>query len=354
MQRGRGARDTFFDFPFPGFGGFGDFGGHRSLLSNFMGGRDPFNDPFFTHPFGSMFEPSFFSSSGSPFTGMPVSGFLENQVPRSNHSRGPIIEELHSDDEREEEGNKEKKQNPKKHPRSSEEHYVEDPDDVAEERRNKHMQYRNAFNRVNGTQAQPQVQSFTFQSSTVTYGGGNGAYYSSSRTRRTGSDGLTVEESRKADTSTGQATHRISRGIHDKGHSVTRKLDSGGKVDTMQTLHNLNEDELTAFEDAWKGNARKHLPGWSERFGTLHNMGSSSSIQNGQAGRGGWALPSTESLPCSGRMHAGVGGTTGLHPTGRRTADFGGRTGPAQTSWEDSGRMKADNGHWPGCSRGRD
>ena len=63
----------------------------------------------------------------------------------------------------------------------------------------------------------------------------------------------------------------------------------------MQTLHNLNEgiclhpelqlqvlfslmfsiffflnvlasEELAGFEEAWKGKARKHLPGWSEGF----------------------------------------------------------------------------------------
>lgn len=78
---------------------------------------------------------------------------------------------------------------------------------------------------------------------------------------------VTIEESKQADRTTGQATHRISRGIHDKvnlgnelnsyilfynelvlqlilvvqGHSVTRKLEPDGKVDTVQTLHNLDE-----------------------------------------------------------------------------------------------------------------
>ncbi|KAI6668332.1 hypothetical protein NL676_016185 [Syzygium grande] len=51
-----------------------------------------------------------------------------------------------------------------------------------------------------------------------------------------------------------------------QGHAITRKLNSDGKVDTMQTLHNLNEGELPQFEQAWKKIARKHLPGWSEHF----------------------------------------------------------------------------------------
>uniref|UniRef100_A0A5B6Z4E5 Putative myeloid leukemia factor 1 n=1 Tax=Davidia involucrata TaxID=16924 RepID=A0A5B6Z4E5_DAVIN len=188
-----------------------------------------------------MFESSFFGPTGSPFPNTHTSRFIEHQVPQSNKSKGPIIEELNSDDEREEESKKEKKDNPRKHGRSSKEPYVEVLDDEADERRSKQMQYRNDFNRVNNTHTDPQTHSFTFQSSTVTYGGANGVYYTSSRTSRTGSDGLTVEESKAADTATGQAAHRIARGIHDKGHFVTRKLNSDGRVDTIQTLHNLNE-----------------------------------------------------------------------------------------------------------------
>ncbi|KAK9277285.1 hypothetical protein L1049_006825 [Liquidambar formosana] len=295
MQGRGGGRDAFFDFgdPFAGFGGFGSFGGQRSLLSGFFGGQDPFGDPFFTRPFGSMFQSSFVGSNGSPFTDMPTSGFIEHQVPQPNKLKGPIIEELNSDDEKEE-GTKGTKENPRKHARLSKEPYVEDPDDEAEGRKSKHLQYRNELNLVNNTQPQPQARSFTFQSSSVTYGGANGAYYTSSRTRRTGSDGLTIEECKEADTAAREASHRISRGIHNKGHSVTRKLKSDGKVDTMQTLHNLNEDELTGFEEAWKGNARKHLPGWSERFGDHDNMGFGSNGQNGQPSQRGWALPSTQ------------------------------------------------------------
>lgn len=51
-----------------------------------------------------------------------------------------------------------------------------------------HMQYGNNYNR--GNLSHSQAQSFCFQSSTVTYGGPDGAYYTSSRTRRTGSDGV--------------------------------------------------------------------------------------------------------------------------------------------------------------------
>ncbi|OMO80874.1 hypothetical protein COLO4_23876 [Corchorus olitorius] len=305
MQGGRGGRDPFFDFGgFGGFGGFGAFGGNgpRSMLSNFFGGRDPFDDPFFTRPFG-MFESSIFGPGHSPFPDMHPSGFIEHQAPQpnSNRSRGPIIQELDSDDEKEAE--EEKRENPRKHRRSNDEPYVEVPNDEAgqPDGRNMHLQFMNGSNSSYGRQQQqPQTRSFTFQSSTVTYGGANGAYYTSSKTRRTGSDGVTFEESREADSSTRQATHRVSRGLHDKGHSLTRNLNSDGRVDTMQTLHNLNEDQLSGFEEAWNVNARKHLPGWS---GISHgSIGDGTRGQNGLASRGGWALPSTEHSQQSGRV----------------------------------------------------
>ncbi|KAK9147885.1 hypothetical protein Scep_006642 [Stephania cephalantha] len=84
------------------------------------------------------------------------------------------------------------------------------------------------------------------------------------------------------------------------GHSVTRKLGSDGKVETMQMLHNLNEDELAGFDKAWNGNARKHLPGHENIVGQ-GSSDLSSRGRNSQASRGGWALPSSEP-PRSGRQ----------------------------------------------------
>ena len=105
------------------------------------------------------------------------------------------------------------------------------------------MQYMNDFSRANYAHSRPQTHSFTFQSSSVSYGGVNGTHYTSSRTMRTGSDGvsifepfkvkvpcvswvsygmilwisqLTIDESKEADTASGQAAHKIFRGIHDK------------------------------------------------------------------------------------------------------------------------------------------
>ncbi|KAJ7952446.1 Myeloid leukemia factor 1 [Quillaja saponaria] len=206
-------------------------------------------------------------------------GFLQHQAPEPRQSRGPIIEELNSDDEIED-ASKEKKTNPRKHGRSSNEPLVVDPDDEVEEKKSKQLQYRNDYTRYNQ---------------------------------------VTFEECKEADTTTGQAAHMVARGLHDKGHSLSRKLHSDGKVDTMQTLHNLNEDELTGFEEAWKGNAPKHLPGLSIGFNGSGSFGGSSSGQNGHFGRGGWALPSTEHRENLGRMPDARdrGGSSQAQPLGK-------------------------------------
>lgn len=60
------------------------------------------------------------------------------------------------------------------------------------EERIKYLQCRNESSRP-GT-LQPQARTYTFQSSTVTYGGPNGAYYTSSTTRRNGGDGVSSQE----------------------------------------------------------------------------------------------------------------------------------------------------------------
>ncbi|KAH6754921.1 hypothetical protein C2S53_019375 [Perilla frutescens var. hirtella] len=368
----QGGRDPFFGFGDP-FGSFGGFGRQRSLVSEFFGGRDPFDDPFFRSPFGGMFESGFFGSNGGPFMNPhapgflehqppqpnlsrgpfmnshasgflehqppqhnllrrgfmnphtsgflehhhpQASGFLEHHPPQPNLSRGPVIEELNSDDEEDEkESGNMKKENPRKHGRSSKEPIVVDPDDEATEKKIKHTARWNDMNQMQRVRMQPEVNSFTFQSSSVSYGGANGAFYTTSRTRRSGTDGLTYEEFKEADSSTRQATHRVSRGIHDKGHSVSRKLKSDGHVDTTQTLHNLNEDELVGFEQAWNGNAKKHLPGWSEESASRDVM------RSGRVGdRGGQALPSIESSKQEvGRAKGDVGDGRGSSRSGGRS-----------------------------------
>nr|CAD1840636.1 unnamed protein product [Ananas comosus var. bracteatus] len=288
-----GGRDDLFGFgdPFAGFGGFGR-PGTGSLVSSFFGGRNPFDDPFFTRPFGYLMGPSMFDPRPGILGDTGNTGFIE-QAPPPSKPRGPVIKELNSDDEEEDEEekiHKDKKDNPRKHSRSSEEPDVQHPVEETEEKRSRLMEYKNGFQRASTSRSK--AHAYTFQSSTVTYGGRNASYYTSSTTRRTGGDGVTVEESKEADTTTGRATHRISRGIRDKGHSVTRKLNSDGRVDTMQTLHNLNE--LAGFEEAWKGKARQHLPGW--------NPSSTRDASSSNSSSRGWALPGTERAHDSAHM----------------------------------------------------
>lgn len=278
MQRGREDRNDLFD-PGDPFSIFRGFGSLRSMMPTLFGGGDPFDDLFFTHPFGSMFDQSSSSRDITP----------------NNNAKGLVIEELNSDHEGEmkelNSGDREM------HSGASKEPSVEHPDDDVEEGKNDDVNYKTHHSKVQGTQ--PQARGFSLETGKVTYGGVDGAYYTSSRTRRTGNDGVVFEESKEADRTTGQATHRISRGINDKGHSFTKKLNSDGKVDTLQTLHNLNEDELAGFEEAWKGNANKHFLTRSEGFDMNRNagdtnVGSSLDEQKGRSACGGWALPSSE------------------------------------------------------------
>lgn len=237
------------------------FTSHRSMMSNIFGGRDPFDDPFFNRPFGSMFEPTVFDTHGS---------FNEVPHPNASSSKGLVIEELDTDDEGEEgdDGDSDFKDNrAREREMSGKGPLIQHPDD--EEEVKKDVRFIGKHNRVERTK--PQTQSVSFKK--VTYGGINGVYYTATTTRKSGSDGMVIEDSKEADKTTGQATHRISKGIHDKGHSVTRKLGTDGKVDTLQTLHNLNKDELAGFEQEWTGNADRHVPGWNEEFNLFERAG---------------------------------------------------------------------------------
>ncbi|KAK3128310.1 hypothetical protein QOZ80_6BG0459730 [Eleusine coracana subsp. coracana] len=298
MDRGQNGRDEFFGGRNP-FAGFGGFGPQRSMISSFFGGRDPFDDPFFTQPFGGsmmggpgMFGPSLFGPMGGPFGDMRSDGFIEQAPPRSS-GRRPVITELD-----EEEGENAERSTEQGNHGS----YVHEPDDERNGMEGGQVQPRKDLSKAN--RSQPQARTFSYQSSTVTYGGVNGAYYTASKTRRSGSDGITVEESKEADTTTKEASHRISRGIHDKGHSLTRKLKSDGKVDTTQILHNLNEDELAGFEESWKGNVGHHqLPGWNQNAGASNNDNSDTRGSSGRDRRSswGWALPGREQTRDSSR-----------------------------------------------------
>ena len=134
MQGGRGRGNPFFSFgdPFAGFEG----------MPSLFGGRDPFDDPFFRRPFGGIF-PSV--PGGSPFMDMNPLGsslfgprpnpFMDEHAYRihesrsslPNNSKGPIIEELTSDDENEQPDSENSQQE-----NSGKQPYVEHPDDEFE------------------------------------------------------------------------------------------------------------------------------------------------------------------------------------------------------------------------------
>nr|XP_017179875.2 uncharacterized protein LOC103406149 isoform X1 [Malus domestica] len=223
------------------FDSFQGFGSRRSMFPSLFGGRDPFGDPFFSRPIGSIFESSMFSPSS-----------VSSDTPGSGRDNKISV--------------------------SGKEPSIDHPDDVVDaERKGKDVTYRNDRNNVEG--AQSQGHNFSVQTCRVTCGDVDGAYYTSTRTRRAGGDGVALEETKEADKTTGQATRRVSRGLHDKGHSVTRKLTSDGRVDVLQTLHNLNEDELPGFEVAWNGNVEGHLPSWKHEF-DMHGSGSREQMGN--------------------------------------------------------------------------
>ncbi|KAL6494071.1 hypothetical protein OROGR_031980 [Orobanche gracilis] len=258
--------------------GFG-FGG--SMFPSLFGGSGPFDDPFFTRPFGSMFEPSTFSSN-NPANLQPI------------RSSRPKIEELDSAEEVE--GVEKQENDATDAALRNRNPLVEHPEDQTDgmtDHGNISTDGRDMLHGTNHDKVEvnrQQSRSVSFQR--VTYGGINGDYYTATTSRKTGNDGVTVEDSRQADRTTGQATYRISRGLYDKGHSVTRKLDSDGKVDTVQTLHNLNEDELAGFEQAWRSNGERLSHGWHDTFEFPENSGD---MRHGRvASWGGWIEPFRE------------------------------------------------------------
>ncbi|XP_071718005.1 uncharacterized protein [Rutidosis leptorrhynchoides] len=190
-------------------------------MSKLFGGKDPFDDPFFTDPFGSHFGPR----------------------------KEITIEELDNDGQ---------------------------------------GSVPNTEVAVKNTPAHKTHDSKSFNYRRVAYGGINGVYYSSSIGQMTGNDGVVYLEIKEEDKMVGEGLHTISRGIHEKGHTLTKKRTPDGKEDSLQILHNLNEDELNGFEENWKVSADKNIPGWSDGFGSLENAGLDAFGQLGWNDMGAW------------------------------------------------------------------
>lgn len=192
---------------------FDDFRARTTTMPGIFGGRDPFDDPFFTRPFGSISGSGMFNAGG-PFGS-------------SSQMKGPIIEELCSEDEGDEEdegGHDKSAKNEKREAlnvdRLNKDPIVEHPDDEDNEKQREDISRRTDYNKVE--RAEPQSRTFSFQK--VTYGGVDGTYYTATTSRRKGNDGALLEESKQADKTTGQASHRISRGLHDRVKLLTDLL----------------------------------------------------------------------------------------------------------------------------------
>lgn len=239
-------------------------------MSSIFRGRDP----FFTRPFLNLSQ----SSMLHPRT-------PDDDLQQVDESNRPIIQEIYMDDEEEaplepeEDGDVNGSKKKRDRAYANRNPLIEHPEDQADDHsksksksKSKDVTRGMKDLKLEGTQSKTQNMSYR----RVTYGGIDGTYYTATTTWKAGSDGRVLEESKQADRTTGQATHRVSRGIHDKGHSLTRKLASDGKVDTMQTLHNLEEDELVGFERTWNGNANMEIPGWKSGFDFHANAGTSS------------------------------------------------------------------------------
>jgi hypothetical protein len=127
MERGPGGRDDFgFGDPFAGF--HHGFGRPPSLFPSLFGGQGPFDDPFFTQPFGnmmghSMFGPSMFNQMWMPFHQHRNTNFIQ-EAPASNNSRGLVIRELDEEEHGEVARDGEE--------RSTGEPHVQEPDDQME------------------------------------------------------------------------------------------------------------------------------------------------------------------------------------------------------------------------------
>lgn len=194
MQRDREVRENSNprDSPFDSMFSFRD-----SMFPTIFGGKDPFDDPFFSLPHGSLFGLDTFRSNSN------------SKMQQTSKLKGPVIKEIDSDAEEEEDdarGASWSNRNP----------LVEHPEDqtngkyeascfcrfhnevclliiipnMADHDKNtsngREVSYTTNHNKAEVSR--PQTRSVSFQR--VTYGGINGAYYSSTTSRRSGSDGV--------------------------------------------------------------------------------------------------------------------------------------------------------------------
>ncbi|KAH7424763.1 hypothetical protein KP509_11G022800 [Ceratopteris richardii] len=259
MQDSRGIRrvDDFAlsNFPVISHG----FGNRNSLFKDFFE-KDPFDDPFFTQPFGFGNR---FPSIGDSFESFhtPLARQLDTGVREQQSTRGIVIEEL----------SEEHKNKGAQKSESQVEPIVEHPDDI-EVKRVKSVYSSDG----------PKYFSQSFAFSSVSYGGPQGTYYKSSAMQR-GSNGVFEEMHEERDTINGHETNQIVHGLGNKGHAITRKKNASGKEDYIETLHNLTEEEKKEFDDTWNKQAKKYLPGFKSNSAQMMLKNRSSGEENDEA-----------------------------------------------------------------------
>lgn len=205
-----------------------------SFFSNFFD-KDPFDDPFFTRPFGSLFSSAddFFEPTRQR---QHPARLFDSCRQQQEESRGVVIEDVSND----------QADGVDARSRTHSEPIVEHPDDIVLPNSDR--------NRTKSCS-----QSFSFSS--VTYGGPKGSYYKSSTVRQAGDNGLYEEIHEENDSINGRQTNQVVHGLGNKGHSVTRKTSESGVEDYEEILHNLTEDEKRGFDETWRNEAKNHLPG---------------------------------------------------------------------------------------------
>lgn len=211
------------------------------------------------------------------FFGRSNGGFLEERPfhpPPAEGRRGPVIEELPDDHE-----------TPENNSRHDQQPIVEHPDDdvgsagTTRPATNQLRQVQSFQTQPNrdylsnrGYQSNSGHQSYSYQSTSVTYGGTGGTYYSSSSMRRLGPDGLMEEEHMEKDSS-GKETKMAARGLRHKVHAVTKKRTANGPESTVETLRNLTPEEAPHFDAQWEAHAQRSLPGRNRGTQMLDGIG---------------------------------------------------------------------------------
>ncbi|KAG6542351.1 hypothetical protein Mapa_016277 [Marchantia paleacea] len=258
---------------FPGFPDpFAGFGGRPSFLSDMFDNDPFFSDPLFTRPFGSLFGNSgslfgpsgFFSQGLFPPQGghqqghgfqrqIPIEHRPFNSAPEGGRT-GVHIEEV--PDDHDDGGNA--------GPTSNQEPIVEHPedDDIKNTEITRYQpdpSARTSYSVSNARSTNSPVI-YSYQSSSVTYGGANGPYYASHSSRRIGPDGVYEEEHQAKDIAAGKESHKILHGLGNKGRALTRKRNAEGREEKSETLHNLAQDEVQDFERKWEVRAEKSFP----------------------------------------------------------------------------------------------